>query len=61
MLDETELLINFKINHNSRETDIDIIDIKSPLEHQIQVQEMKESGCRFDRSNSMTIYFYKTD
>ena len=34
--------------------------IKSPLEHQIQQQEMKNSGWRFDKINSLTVYFYKT-
>ena len=48
------------INHNLTETDNNIIDIKSPLEHQIQQQEMKDSGWRFDKINSMTVYFYKT-
>ena len=48
------------INHNLTETDINKIDVKSPLEHQIQQQEMKDSGWRFDKINSMTIYFYKT-
>ena len=48
------------INHNLTETDIDNIDIKSPLEHQIQIQELKDCGWRFDKINSMTIYFYKT-
>ena len=48
------------INHNLRETDIDKNDIKSPLEHQIQQQEMKDSGWRFDKIISMTTYFYKT-
>ena len=32
----------------------------SPLEHQKQQQEMKDSGWRFDKINSMTVYFYKT-
>ena len=58
--DETELFINLNINHNLTQTDIDIIDVKSPLEHQIQQQEMKDSGWQFDKINSMTIYFYKT-
>ena len=49
-----------KINLNLTETDIDNIDIKSPLEQQIQNQEMKSSGWNFDKVNSMTIYFYKT-
>ena len=48
------------INHNLTESDIDNIDIKSQLEHQMQQQEMKDSGWRFDKINSMTIYFYKT-
>ena len=60
VLDETELFINLNINHNLTETDIDIIDIKSPLDHQIQQQEMKNSGWRFDKNNSMIIYFIKT-
>ena len=60
VLDETELFINLNINHNLTQTDIDNIDVKSPLEHQIQQPEMKDSGWRFDKINSMTIYFYKT-
>ena len=44
VLDETELFINLNINHNLTQTDLDKIDIKSPLEHQIQQQEMKASG-----------------
>ena len=48
------------INHNLTQTDIDNIDVKFPLEHQIQQQEMKNSGWRFEKINSMTIYFYKT-
>ena len=60
LLDETELFINLNINHNLTESDIINIDIKSTLEHQIQQQEMKDSGWRFDKNISMTIYFYKT-
>ena len=41
VLDETELFINLNTNHNLKESDLDKIDIKSPLEHQIQQQEMK--------------------
>ena len=48
VLDETELSINLNINHNLTENDLDKIDIKSPLVHQIQQQEMKDSGRRFD-------------
>ena len=60
VLDETELFINLNINHNLAQTDIDNIDVKFPLEYQIQQQEMNDSGWRFDKINSMTIYFYKT-
>ena len=60
VLDETELFLNLNINHNSTETNIDNIDVKSPLEHQMQQQKVKDSGWRFDKINSMTLYFYKT-
>ena len=60
VLDETELFINLNINHNLTQTDLDNFDIISPLDYQIQQQEMKYSGWRFDKINSMTIYFYKT-
>ena len=59
--DEIEIFINLKINNNLTETDIDNIDVKSQLEHQIQVQETKESGWIFDKINSMKIRFYKTE
>ena len=58
VLDETELFINLNINHNLTQSDRDNIDIKSPLDDQIQQQQMKDSGWRFDKINSMTIYFY---
>ena len=48
------------VNYSLTETDINNIEVKSLLEHQIQQQEMKDSGWRFDNINSMTIYFYKT-
>ena len=60
ILDETELFINLNTNYNLTQTDLNYIDIKSPLEHQIQKQEMKDSGWRSDKINSMTIYFYET-
>ena len=43
VLDETELFINLNMNYNITQSDIDNIDIKSPLENQIQKQEMKDS------------------
>ena len=60
LLDETELFINLNMNYNITQSDIDIIDIKSPLEHQIQKQEMKDSGWRFDKIISIK-YFYETN
>ena len=48
------------INHNLTESDLNKIDIIAPLEHQIQQQEMKDSGWRFDKIISMTVYFFKT-
>ena len=41
---EIELHTNLNINHILTESDIDNIDVRSQLEHQIQNQEMKESG-----------------
>ena len=61
VLDETELFININNNDSLTESDLDKNDVISPLEHQIQRQEMKDSGWRFDKINSMTIYFYKTN
>ena len=55
VLDETELIISLNIKHNLTESDPDKIDIKSPLEHQIQAQEMKDSGWRLVKVNSMTV------
>ena len=60
LLDETELFINFNINQNLTQSDTDNIDIVSPLGHQKQQLVMRDSGWRFDKVNSMTIYFYKT-
>ena len=44
VLDESELLINLNINHILTGNDLDNIDVRSPLEHQIQQQEIKDSG-----------------
>ena len=54
---EIELYINLKNNHNLTESDIDNIDVRSQLKHQIQNQEMKESGWIFDKINSLKISF----
>ena len=57
---EIEIYMNSKINHNLTESDIDNNDVRSQLEEQIQMQELKESGWIFDKINSMKISFYKT-
>ena len=57
ILDKTELIINLNINHNLTESDLDKIDIKSSLEHQIPKKGKKDSGWGFDKINSMTVYF----
>ena len=54
------MFINVNINHKLTECDLDKIDFESPLKNQIQTQEMKDSGPRFDKNTSMTVYFYKT-
>ena len=60
VLDETELLLNLIISHILTESDLDNIDVKSPMEHKIQLQEMRDSWWRFDKINSKTVYFHKT-
>ena len=60
ILDETELFFILNFNHNLTKTDINIIDVVSPLKYQKQQQEMKDYGWRFDKIDSMTVYFYKT-
>ena len=60
ILIEIELNITLKIDHNLTETDLDNINVRFASEEQIQRQELKDSGWRFDTNNSMAIYFYKT-
>ena len=50
MLNEIEFYINLNINQNITESNIGNIDIKSPLEHETQNQETKDSGWRFDKN-----------
>ena len=50
----------FNNNHNLTENDIDKINIKSQLKHQIQYQETKKSGWIFGKISSMKIRFHKT-
>ena len=61
VLDETEIIFNLNDNQNLTESDLDNIDVKCPLEHQTQQHEMNNSGWRFDRINSMILFFYKSD
>ena len=46
-----ELYMNLTNNNNLTESDIDNIDVRSQLEHQIQMQELKDSGWIFDKVN----------
>ena len=55
-----EMFISLKINQNLTRAEINKINIESQLKSQIENQEMKESGWRFNKINSMTIFFYKT-
>ena len=61
VLDEIELFINLNNNHNLTQSDLENIDVVSHFEHQKQQQEMKDSGWRFDKINSMTVFFPKTN
>ena len=60
VLDETELFINLNINHNLTQTDLDNIDVISPLDNYKLQLQMRDSGWRFEKINSMAIYFSKT-
>ena len=57
---ENELFMNLNINQNLTESDFDDIDVRYHLDHQILVQENRESGWIFDKIISMKISFYKT-
>ena len=59
-LDGNELRNTLNVNRNLTETHIDKIDVKTQLEQEVQNQETKDSGWRFDKTNSRTIYLYKT-
>ena len=49
--------MNLKIRQSLAESVIGNFDIMSPLENQIQKQETKISGWRFDKTISLTICF----
>ena len=57
VLDEIEFFNKLNIDHKLTETDTDNTDIKSPLQHQTHQQGMKDSGWRFEKGNSMTMFF----
>ena len=48
VMGETDIFNNLNFIQNLTETDLDIIDVRLPLKHQIQQQEMKNSGWRLD-------------
>ena len=58
--DEIEKIIKLNINHKLTETFINDIDVESQLEHQIQIQEIKQSGWIFYKNIAMKIRLYKT-
>ena len=51
--DETEIFINLNFNDKLTESDTTNNDVKSHLEHQIEIQETDESGWKFDKIMSM--------
>ena len=58
--EEIETFIQLNINKNLAENYIDKIDVKSELEHQIQIQETKKSAWIFDKTVAMKIRLRKT-
>ena len=56
--DEKEFFIDLNISHNLTQSDIDKIDVISPLRHKIHDEEMKDFDWQFYKINSMTVYFY---
>ena len=58
MLVEIEIYINLKIKQNVTKSDIVNFDNISPLENQVEKQEMKDSCWRFDETNSMILNFF---
>ena len=52
---QNAVLIDLNISHNLTQTDIDKIDVISPLKHKIHDEEMKNSSWQII---SMKVYFY---
>ena len=56
--DEKELFIDLNISNSLSQSDIDKIDVISPLKHKIHDEEIRDSDWQFYKINSMTVYFY---
>ena len=59
-IDEIDLFINLEIFQNLTESEINNIDVKFQLEHQIQIPEKEENGWIKNKIKSMKIGLYKT-
>ena len=46
------------ISNSLSQSDIDKIDVISPLKHKIHDEEIRDSDWHFDKITSMTVYFY---
>ena len=60
VLDEIEFHKKLNINRNLTDSDIDNMNVRSLLEQDVLHQETKDWGWRFNKNNSMTMYFCKT-
>ena len=56
---EIEKFSTLKINNSLTESFFDNIEVISQLEHQNQIQEIKESARTLDKTNSVKIKFLK--
>ena len=61
LLDEIELYITMNSSQKLAESDIENVNIISQVEHQIQNQEIKDSGWIFKKIISMEITFCNTN
>ena len=57
--DGIEIYVNLKSNQKLKESHFDEIDVRSQLEQQTENQQSKDSGWRFDKTNSMGLPFIK--
>ena len=58
MQEQTELIIKLGFMRNLTLNDIDNINVRFHLEHQILNQEMRDSGWRLAKIDSLAIYFF---